>query len=358
MKKLILTLLLVFTSALTLAACSGEEKEFTYSEGIKEDGYWKGIQAVDFVQLPQYESIEIPADIHTVSQEDLDTQVQSILTYYSTEDKITDRAIASGDKVNIDYVGTVDGTAFEGGDTEGNGTDVVIGETQYIDDFLDQLIGHKPGETFDVLVTFPEDYGVDNLNGKDAVFRTTINHISETIVPEATDAFVAEKLQETYGWTTVDEMKTGLEAELQKASVTLFIQDFIVTKSTLEETPQSMITYQERAMIQYYTEYAKGNGLELDQFLTDYMGLESKEALLETYQEDNKKTANYYLVLQAIAEKENLQVTEEDITTYFKEVMGLEDYSEMETYYGMPFIKMSVLQQKVMNLLIEQAKYL
>lgn len=356
MKKTILSLLLLIPFVLT--ACTGEEKEFTYSTGINDDGYWKGIKATDYVELPDYASIEIPADIHQVSQEDLDTQVQSVLTYYSTEEQITDRQVASGDKVNIDYIGSVDGEPFEGGDTEGNGTDVVIGQTQYIDDFLEQLVGHKPGDTFDVNVTFPEDYGVDTLNGKDAVFRTTINYISESVIPEATDAFVSEKLQETYGWTTVQEMMEGLEAELRKASVTLFIQDFIVSNSKLEETPKSMITYQENAMIQYYTEYAKGNGLELDQFLTDYMGLENTDALLETYQEDNKKTANYYLVLQAIAEKEELDVADEEITEYFKEVMGLEDYSEMETYYGMPFIKMSVLQQKVMNLLIDQANYL
>lgn len=84
--------------------------------------------------------------------------------------------IEDGDTVNIDYVGTVDGAEFEGGNTEGSGTDLVIGSNRYIDDFEEQLIGHHPGEEVEVNVTFPDDY-TDDLKGKDAVFQVTINGI-------------------------------------------------------------------------------------------------------------------------------------------------------------------------------------
>ncbi len=96
---------------------------------------------------------------------------------YSTD---TSLAIEDGDTVNIDYVGSIDGVEFSGGSTNGAGTDLTIGSGTYIDDFEEQLIGSHPGDTVDVTVTFPEDYGVDELNGQEAVFEVTINGIYES----------------------------------------------------------------------------------------------------------------------------------------------------------------------------------
>ncbi len=109
------------------------------------------------------------ADSETVSQEN-DTASAGL----STDTSLT---IADGDTVNIDYVGTIDGIEFDGGSTDGQGTDLVIGSGSYIDDFEEQLIGAHPGDTVDVNVTFPEDYGVEDLNGQDALFEVTINGI-------------------------------------------------------------------------------------------------------------------------------------------------------------------------------------
>lgn len=95
---------------------------------------------------------------------------------YSTDTALT---VEDGDTVNIDYVGTVDGEEFSGGNTNGAGTDLVIGSGSYIDDFEEQLIGAHPGDTLVVTVTFPEDYGVEELNGKEAIFTVTINGIYE-----------------------------------------------------------------------------------------------------------------------------------------------------------------------------------
>lgn len=89
----------------------------------------------------------------------------------------TSLTIEDGDTVNIDYVGSIDGVEFQGGNTEGNGADLVIGSHSYIDDFEEQLIGHHPGDSVDVTVTFPEDYGKDELNGKEALFKVTVNGI-------------------------------------------------------------------------------------------------------------------------------------------------------------------------------------
>lgn len=96
------------------------------------------------------------------------------LSSYSTDSSLT---VKDGDTVNIDYVGSVDGVEFDGGNTQGMGTDLVIGSGSYIDDFEEQLIGAHPGDKVEVTVTFPEDYGVEDLNGKEAVFDVTVNGI-------------------------------------------------------------------------------------------------------------------------------------------------------------------------------------
>lgn len=96
------------------------------------------------------------------------------LSSYSTDNSLT---VEDGDTVNIDYVGSINGVEFDGGNTQGMGTDLVIGSGSYIDDFEEQLIGAHPGDKVEVTVTFPEDYGVEDLNGKEAVFDVTVNGI-------------------------------------------------------------------------------------------------------------------------------------------------------------------------------------
>ena len=95
-------------------------------------------------------------------------------TSYSTDSSLT---VEDGDTVNIDYVGSIDGVEFDGGNTQGNGTDLTIGSGRYIDDFEEQLIGAHPGDEVEVTVTFPDDYGNDELNGKEAVFDVIVNGI-------------------------------------------------------------------------------------------------------------------------------------------------------------------------------------
>ena len=105
-----------------------------------------------------------------------DTNSQDTGSSYSTDSSLT---VEDGDTVNIDYVGSIDGVEFDGGNTQGMGTDLVIGSGSYIDDFEDQLIGAHPGDQVDVYVTFPEDYGVEELNGKEALFQVRVNGIYE-----------------------------------------------------------------------------------------------------------------------------------------------------------------------------------
>ena len=190
--------------------------DFNYSDGFDENGYLKGVTAADYVTLPDdYAAITIDAALGEVDEQDVTDYINSnILANFATVNQITDRAAADGDTVNIDYVGTIDGVAFEGGDTQGQGTDLELGSGAYIDGFEEQIVGHTPGETFDVNVTFPEDYGNADVAGKDAVFSTTLNYISETVLPELTDEWVQANLTDAMGFADVSELNAFVSNQI------------------------------------------------------------------------------------------------------------------------------------------------
>ena len=206
--------------------------EFDCSRDLDENGYFSAINVTDHVTLPESLSVSVPKDVHTASEEDLEKKINEIIDFYGTEEQILNRAVADGDTINIDYVGKLDGVEFEGGNTQGYGTTVTVGVTNYVDDFLQKLIGHKPGETFDIDITFPSDYGNASLAGKATVFTVTINYIAgEKIMPELTDAFVAENLKSNYGWSTVEEMKASISSDLSKEAVNDYLYDYVLNNS-------------------------------------------------------------------------------------------------------------------------------
>jgi trigger factor len=366
--KTVLSLILITALAFTaLIGCSADKKTagtsedpasaegFSYSNGIDKNGFWEKISAADYVKLSEYKGISVPSDIHNITDEALQAEVDKVLADYSTEKQITDRAVADGETVNIDYTGSIDGVAFEGGSTNGSGTEVTIGVTSYIDDFLEQLIGHTPGESFDVNVTFPADYGKEELNGKDAVFAVKLNYIVEKETPELTDGFVAEKLSSNYGWNTVQEMKSAMKSNLQSSAIASYIHDYLIENMTIESLPDSLLDYQEASMIKYYQDNADAYSMKLDEFLTAYAGVSSTDELLKLSLEENTRSAQLYLIIQAIAEDAGISVSNDDVTEYFKKYMGAEDYSEYEKTYGMPYLKLNVLNQTVMDYLQDNA---
>lgn len=380
-KSVLIVILIAVLAAGAVVGCSGNDKpvassdtsestagetqsesgdntsasDFDYSAGIDENGFWEGIKASDFVELYDYSSIEVPKDIHEISDASIQTEINTLLESYIVTDKVTDRAIVDGDTVNIDYVGSVGGKEFDGGSTTGLGTDVIIGETSYIDDFIEQLIGHKPGENFDIDVTFPDDYGKEELNGKDAVFNITINYISEETLPELTDDFVSENLSESNDWNTIAEMKDGFRESLRDAAVSSYLQTYIVENSTIETVPESMIKYQQGSVLAYYEDYAGYYNLELNEFLSTYLSVANAEEFLVQNQASIEETAKFYLVLQAIAEENLITVSDDDVKTNLTKTISAEEYPDFQATYGMPYLKMMVLNQKAVELMVEKA---
>ena len=333
-----------------------EAPTFDFSAGIDENGHWTGVKALDYVKLPSdYKSISIPASEVTPTDEEVQSMISSITSGYATLEQVTDRAVADGDTVNIDYVGSVDGTEFEGGSTQGKGTVVTIGVTQYIDDFLDQLVGHKPGETFDVNVTFPEDYGVEELNGKDAVFSVTINYIQETKQPDVTDEWVEQTLKGKYGWTTVAEMDKEIRDGLQYKHSADYVRSYILENSEVSEIPTSIVDQQAAQLVYQYEYYANMYGTDLASFLKMSAGVETTDELVEKNKESLADAAKVYLVFQAVAEDAGIEVTPDELTNYLTSVSGNSDTASLETQYGKGYLALQALVQKTGEYLVSQA---
>ena len=197
-KKWILTAALAALAISTMAGCGGadentqesaqESSQETAAESASETqtqqvveygeaAYLDGLNVADYVTLGEYKGLEVSVEAHSVSDESVQSYIDYVLQNNPSLEEVTGRPVQEGDVVNIDYVGSIDGVEFEGGNTKGNGADLVIGSHTYIDDFEEQLIGHHPGDSVDVTVTFPEDYGKDELNGKEALFKVTVNGI-------------------------------------------------------------------------------------------------------------------------------------------------------------------------------------
>ena len=336
-------------------ASSNPYANFSYSDGLTDEGLWDGVDVSDYVTLADYKGIAVPASAVEPTDDAVDAQVNAILSTYATTAQVTDRAVADGDTVNIDYVGTINGVEFDGGNTQGKGTTVTIGKTQYIDDFLDQLVGHTPGETFDVHVTFPDDYGVQSLDGQDATFSVTINYISEQQNPELTDDWVAQNLGPTYGWKTADEMRDALRDSLRREALGTYVENYLVENSTFAQSlPQSMLEYQNGSLVSYYQGYASAYGVDLSEALPSLAGVSSIDDLIASNRENIDVAVKRCLVLQAVAEAEGLTVSDDEVTAYIGNVMGASAASNMSAYqdaYGLPYLRFCALQDKALQLI-------
>ena len=330
-----------------------EDHSDVYSAYLNDDGTLKGVDSATLVTLPQYKGIAVPAEEYTITDDELNTQINSILDQYATYDQITDRAIADGDVVNIDYVGTVDGEEFSGGNTNGRGTLVTAGSDAYIDDFLTQIIGHTPGETFDVTVTFPEGYSDSTdsegntvvLSGKKAVFSVTLNYISEKVLPELTDAWVAENYGESDDVHTVEELKALYQKMLYNTNLQNAIMDDLLANSTFKELPKEVTDYQVNQCLNYYYTMANYYGYDLDSFVQTAAGYENADDLLEGMSDSITTYSKEALLYQAVAETLDIVPTQEQIDTY----------SSYTDTYGENYCTMVALMDAVTDALTESA---
>lgn len=324
-----------------------------YAVGLEKTGYFQGITAGDYVTLPEnYMDLELPEEQKKVSEEDVQSRIDSLMSAYGTTSQVTDRAVEDGDTVNIDYVGSVDGVEFAGGNTGGNGTDVTIGVTNYIDDFLDQLVGHKPGETFDVNVTFPDPYSSNtDLSGKDAVFVTTINYITENTSPELDDAFVKENMEDVMGWTTAQEAKDGIREIMIKQQAGDYLWEQLSSQVEVSQVPESVQKFYENMVREQYVSVATQSGYATVEEYMESLGT-TFESTLEQAQATLEESAKESLALQAIAEANKIEVTRKDMGAYVFLVSGNFNVDVVTDFYGEGYLALIVKENLAKQTLI------
>ena len=320
------------TSSILGPAANYDYQNFTYSQGIDANGHWEGVNALDYVTLPEdFASISLQKSEVEPTEEEIQSQWDSLLDSYRVNQPITGRAAETGDIANIDYSGTVDGVAFTGGTAEDY--DLTLGSGKFVDDFEDQIVGHNVGDNFDVTVTFPDDYGDSTdeagntitLSGKEAVFNVTLNSLSVSVLPEATDAWVEENFGAQNDLHTVDQVDQYFHDALYESNLTNAIVDYLTENAQVSSIPDVVLNYQVNSQLSYYNNYASMFGYNsLDEFLSGFLGYDNADALLADTEEDIVTSCHQLLILQAVAESLNLTPTEAELETYasYTESMG------------------------------------
>ena len=308
----------------TAAAVYGSAEDydyenFSYSSGLDENGYWEGVKALDYVTLPEnFASLTFKRSEIEPTEEEIQSEIDSLLSDHSTEKQVTDRAAADGDTVNIDYAGSVDGVAFSGGTY--SGYSLTLGSGTFIDGFEDQIIGHNVGDTFDVTVTFPDGYGDSTdaegntitLSGKEAVFSVTLNSISESVTPELTDEWVDSNFGISDDLHTVDALRSYFNDALYATNYENAIVDYLMSNSTFKELPSEITSYYIRMFLNYYNQYATAYGMDLNAF-AQTQGYTDADAMLAASDAYFEHLAKQDLILQAVAETKSLAPTQEEL---------------------------------------------
>ena len=313
-------------------AANYDYQNFTYSQGLTAEGRWEGVRALDSVTLPEdFAAIPLKkADIEP-TEEDIQSLWDNLLESNRIQQPVTGRAAEEGDIANIDYSGTVDGVVFTGGTAEGY--DLTLGSGTFIPGFEDQIVGHNIGDSFDVTVTFPDDYGDSTdeagntitLSGKEAVFRVTLNSLAVSVLPEATDAWVEENFGASNDLHTVAELDQYFHDNLYTSNLTNAVVDYLTENSQVSSIPDVVRNYQVCSQLSYYNSYASMFGYEtLDEFLSGFMGYDNADALLADTEQDVLNSCNQLLIFQAVAESLDLAPTDAELEAYasYTESMG------------------------------------
>ena len=310
------------------------------------------------VELGEYKGIQVEKAPIEVKDEEIEAQITKEREANSRTVTVDDRAVAQGDIVTLDFEGFVDGVAFEGG--KGENYDLTIGSNTFIPGFEDQLVGAEIGKELDVNVTFPEEYGAKELAGKEAVFKCKVNGIKVKELPEADDEFA----QEVSEFDTLDEYKADIKAKLLKDKedeAKRAKEDAVIGKIVENATmdiPDAMVEYQTQQMLDDFGRRMQSQGLSLEQYF-QFTGMTEAD-----YKEQMKPRAlqniQSRLVLEAVAEAEKLEATEEDLEKEYAKMaeqykLDVDKVKEIFGEYQKEELKKDIVIQKAAELVTEAA---
>ncbi len=356
MKKQFRTLGYVLSLALGMSMLTGCGKKV---DGVDQESMIDKYAA--YCDLPEYKGLEYEETKSTVTDADVKTKIDSLLQQYATKTQVKEGTVKEGDNVNIDFVGSIDGVEFDGGNSNGAGYDLTLGSGSMIPGFEDGIMGHKVGETFNIKATFPENYGKENLNGKEADFKVTINYMTDTQLPEYNDAFIASYTDATTVLEYEDSVRKDLVEQYEKSDKSAnesAVMQVLVEKTTYNEYPQKemqdlidqSIAQQEKAASQY--------GYSLGDYVTARYGFQSEDDFREYVQGLAEDYMKEKIAVCAVAKDAGITVTKEEVDDYKKTVMDYYGYdsSTLEENYSSEDLVYYALAQKVVDYLLENGK--
>lgn len=333
------------------------QNEATATDAADENSETIG-QLVDYysqnVELGNYKGIEYTKADVDVTDDDVQKKVDEFVDGLATYDKDTTSKAKSGDTVNIDFVGTVDGEEFDGGNTNGSGYDLVLGSGSFIDGFEDQIVGHKAGDTFVVKVTFPEDYGRDNLNGKDAEFKTTLNYIKIDKPATYNDELVAANTDYKTTKEYEESVKESLKADKKAAALASEQRDIMVNvmaKCKINDLPAEEIQANTDQLITSIKSQAESYGMDYATYIKLYYGYDDEDEFAQQVYEICQESLREKMVMCAIAKAENVTVTDQETEDYLNDYAKNNnvDVDSIKNSITDLDIKYNALAYKVMN---------
>ncbi len=314
----------------------------------------------EYVTLGTYLGLEVEKGSAELTDKELEEAIEDFLDYYKDYEQIKEGVVAKGDTVGIDYVGKLDGVAFQGGT---GSYDLKIGSGSFIDGFEDGLIGVKVGETVDLNLTFPDPYKNNpDLAGKAVVFTVTVKYKlgTEKVRPEF-DQALAEKLK----FKTVEEMRENIIKTLEEQKKTevennfmIALWDAVIANCEIKKHDDIYAEYYDSFIMQYES-MATQYMMTLEKFIEAYYGIKYDEFI--GYAQDYATSCmEQELVCRAIAKNENIVVTDEEyaktLAEYYKQYSShFKDEAAIEAYYGKDRLRNDILIQSAMDLVLKNA---
>lgn len=323
----------------TAAATAAADTEAPVADGLSK-----------IVTLGEYKGLQVEKADTTVTDDEVQKQLDDIVKNNPEKTEITDRPIQEGDVVNFDYVGKKeDGTEFDSNNVD----DLVIGSGSFIDGFEDGMIGAQIGSTITLNLTFPEDYFETSLAGQPAVFDVTINGITEQKDAVLDDAFVTRISDGEY--TTVDVYRqyiqdTMLENKEQVAAEDMFYDMLgTISENSTFELSDADMEAQKYEINSYYQMMASMYGATVEQ-----MTGKTTEEIDAIVTESAEQTLKWNLIVKEISEKENVELVDADYETLAQN-NGYESAEQMKSLFSDDNLKEAIQMEKVQQILIDNA---
>ena len=347
----------IIAGALIFDSAKKAEKELNYSIGLDATGKIKGVKAEKYVELADFNALNMNTTDYYPTAEEEQTYIDAIVESYPDLSDKKNVTVKEKDTVSVDYVGRIDGKEYEGGSTNGMGVRVTLGTLTYPEEFENGIIGHKTGETFDVSVPFAADFENADLAGKTVVYTITLNGIYEKA--EFNDEFV----KKNFG-NTVENAEDFLNKYRMSAAQDKFdeyVKEYAISESKVKSYPAGYLSKMKKFMkAKDYKQMETTNstyqnlyGKDAYKDVLDMRKMDKKEYRQEILR-SAKEQADENLIMQALFEKFNLTVSDEDIKEVTSSFGFNEDeYDQAVERFGEPYLYEQAMIKVVNNYLAE-----